>query len=176
MKKRTKILAGAAVAAIGVLAATGTVLALGGDDDAQLSGSTLDRATAAALVETGPGRVTSAEQEDDGSYELEISRPDGIEVDVHLDQDLNVVRTEPEPFDEGIGSGRSTDADDLTGELLRKATAAAQVEVPGGGVTDAEHADVTGYEVSVVGPDGIEVDLRLDDAFTVTSAIPDVDD
>jgi uncharacterized membrane protein YkoI len=181
MEKRTKIITGAAVVAVGVLAAAGTVLA--GDDGSDLDGPTLDRAREAALAETGPGRVTGAEQED-GGYELEVVRPDGVEVDVYLDRDLSVVRTDPDDDDrnddgdDGVvrGDGREVDADDLTGDVRDRAVAAATAEVPGGIVTDAEHADGPGYEVTIVRPDGAEVDVRLDEAFAVTSAVVDLDD
>jgi uncharacterized membrane protein YkoI len=89
--KRTLI----TLTAVGALAAGGTALAAGGsDDDATdlpISGSALERAKAAALADT-PGTVTETETGDEESYyEVEVTRPDGSQVDVQLDRDFNVV-------------------------------------------------------------------------------------
>ena len=90
MKKRTLII----VTAVGALAAGGTAVAASDDDDATetpISGSALERAKAAALADT-PGRVTETEVGDEESYyEVEVTRPDGSQVDVQLDRDFNVV-------------------------------------------------------------------------------------
>ena len=87
-----------AIAAIAVLAAGGAAIAGaagGGDDDATekaISGQALDRATAAALKETGGGKVTGTEAGDEeGAYEVEVTRADGSQVDVHLDKGFNVI-------------------------------------------------------------------------------------
>jgi uncharacterized membrane protein YkoI len=86
-----------AIAAVAVLAVGGTAIAgaAGGDDDATdkaISGHALDRASAAALAETGGGKVTETEVGDEeGAYEVEVTRADGSQVDVHLDKDFNVL-------------------------------------------------------------------------------------
>ena len=86
-----------AIAAVAVLAVGGTSIAgaAGGDDDATdkaISGQALDRASAAALAETGGGKVTETEVGDEeGAYEVEVTRADGSQVDVHLDKDFNVL-------------------------------------------------------------------------------------
>ena len=89
--KRTTIIA---IAAVGALAAAGTAIAAGGDDDATdraITGSALEKAKAAALANT-PGRVTETEVGDEESYyEVEVTRSDGSQVDVQLDRDFNVV-------------------------------------------------------------------------------------
>jgi uncharacterized membrane protein YkoI len=91
--KRTTIIA---IATAGALAAGGTAIAAsGGDDDdatdRAISGGALERAKAAALADT-PGRVTETEVGDEESYyEVEVTRPDGSQVDVQLDRDFNVV-------------------------------------------------------------------------------------
>ena len=90
--KRTTIIA---LTAAGALAAGGTAIAAtSGDDDATdkpISGSALAKAKAAALAEE-PGRVTETEVGDEDSYyEVEVTRPDGSQVDVQLDRDFNVV-------------------------------------------------------------------------------------
>lgn len=87
-----------AVAAIAVLAVGGAAIAGaagGGDDDATdkaITGQALDRAKAAALKQTGGGKVSGTEVGDEeGAYEVEVTRADGSQVDVHLDKGFNVI-------------------------------------------------------------------------------------
>ena len=95
MKKRILI----AALAIAALGAGGTAIAGatgGGDDgdghDKAITGSALDRASAAALQATGGGKVTETEVGDEESYyEVEVTRADDSQVDVQLDRDFNVV-------------------------------------------------------------------------------------
>jgi uncharacterized membrane protein YkoI len=91
-KKRAAIVAGVTVA----LAAAGAGMALaGGDDDptdTSITGPALQRATEAALAETGEGRVTGTEVDDeDSKYEVEVTLDDGSAVDVQLDENFAVV-------------------------------------------------------------------------------------
>jgi uncharacterized membrane protein YkoI len=85
------------VAAVAVLAIGGTAIAsaVGGDDDGSdkaITGSALDRAKAAALAHTGGGKVTETEAGDEeGAYEVEVTLPDGSQVDVHLDKSFHVL-------------------------------------------------------------------------------------
>lgn len=102
-----------AMAAVAALAAGGVAIATatgGGDDDASdtpITGSALERAGAAALEHTGGGRVTETEAGDEeGYYEVEVTRDDGSQVDVHLDRDFNVLGGEADedgPEDDGPG-------------------------------------------------------------------------
>jgi uncharacterized membrane protein YkoI len=87
-----------AIAAVAVLAVGGTAIAgaaSGGDDDGTdraITGQALDRAKAAALNATGGGKVTETEAGDEeGAYEVEVTRADGSQVDVHLDKGFNVL-------------------------------------------------------------------------------------
>jgi uncharacterized membrane protein YkoI len=91
MRKRTLI----TITTVTALAAGGTAIAAGArDDDATerpISGDALEKAKAAALADT-PGRVTGTEVGDEESYyEVEVTRPDGSQVDVQLDRDFRVV-------------------------------------------------------------------------------------
>jgi hypothetical protein len=94
MKRRTQLLiAGAAVV---VIAGTGTGIAVagaGGDDnESPITGTDLEKASAAALESTGGGRVTETEVGDEESYyEVEVTLDDGSQVDVQLDEHFNVV-------------------------------------------------------------------------------------
>jgi uncharacterized membrane protein YkoI len=92
----------AAAVVIAAAGATAAAAAAGGDDDATdraITGGALDRAKAAALADT-PGRVTETEVGDEESYyEVEVTRPDGSQVDVQLDRDFRVVGSEPDGED-----------------------------------------------------------------------------
>jgi len=97
--KRNKIIAaGAAALALG---AGGVAVAAGGGEDAAegpdvpIKGSTLDEASAAALEATGGGTVTGTEVGDEESYyEIEVTKDDGSQVDVHLDSRFNVLNAQ----------------------------------------------------------------------------------
>ncbi len=79
-----------------------------GDDDQELTGSIRDQAIDAALKATGGGTVTETEMGDDGAaYGVEVLLPDGREVEVDLDRNLNVIRQEADD-----DSNEADDADD----------------------------------------------------------------
>ena len=92
--KRMWVIAGVlALALVGGGAAI--AVATAGDDDRPLTGSDLDRASAAALEHTGGGTVIETEVGDDGAaYGVEIRLDDGSVVEVGLDQDFNVIGEE----------------------------------------------------------------------------------
>ena len=163
MKKRNTILivAGVVLAAGGA----GTALALQeqGPDQADL-----DRASQAALDAVGDGEVTDVEQDDDGTYEVEIVLPDGTETDVDLTSGFEVTRTEADDAD-----GADADAAPLDDETRSRAADAALAEVGGGTVVSVE-ADGTGYEVEIRSDDGTETDVDLDAEFQVAAS--EVDD
>ena len=93
--------------AVAVLAIGGTAIAssVGGDDDGSdraITGASLDKAKAAALAHTGGGEVTETEAGDEeGAYEVEVTMPDGSQVDVHLDKSFQVLGQEGD--DDGSG-------------------------------------------------------------------------
>lgn len=106
MRTRTKILVVAG--SITAVSIVGAGLALAGgqaDDDATdqpISGSALERASRAALVSTGGGRVTGTEVGDEESYyEVEVTLGDGRQVDVQLDEQFNVVGSEADSENDG---------------------------------------------------------------------------
>ena len=89
----------AIVAGIGAVIAggAGVAAAAGGSDstegpDEAISGDALQQASSAALAETGGGRVTGSEVGDEESYyEVEVTKDDGSQVDVQLDENFAVV-------------------------------------------------------------------------------------
>jgi uncharacterized membrane protein YkoI len=105
-RRKGTLIAGLLVAA---LATGGAAIAVAGsaDDDGTdrpIGGAALDRASAAALEHTGGGRVTETEAGDEeGAFEVEVTRADGSQVDVHLDRSFEVLGTE------GDGAGEDDD-------------------------------------------------------------------
>ena len=93
----TKIVAGAAALAALALGGAALAGATGGDDsdgaDQELTGATLERASAAALRATGGGTVNETERdsENGATYEVEVTKPNGKTVDVRLDESFGVV-------------------------------------------------------------------------------------
>lgn len=112
VKLKRGVLAAAVVAALGLggAAIAGTT---GGDDGGgkgddgsgkPITGSALDRASSVALDHAGGGRVSDTElQDEEGYYEVEVTRDDGSQVDVHLDSHFNVLNESAD--------GRGADAD-----------------------------------------------------------------
>jgi hypothetical protein len=110
MQRKTKIAIATTALAGGVVAGTAGFAAAGGADDdateAPITGTALDKATAAALEHTGGGTVTGTEVGDEESlYEVEVTLDSGGQVDVQLDESFTVVGSEDdEPGDDaGIG-------------------------------------------------------------------------
>jgi uncharacterized membrane protein YkoI len=93
--KRTKMwIAGGAAALLvaGTGAGTAAASPQGDDSEGPITGDALNKASAAALQETGNGRVTETEVGDEDSYyEVEVTLDDGSQVDVQLDRSFNVV-------------------------------------------------------------------------------------
>ncbi len=85
---------------VSISAETGEVLSVEQDDedkapDVPVTGTALERASAAALAHIGEGRVTDSEiGDEEGYYEIEIRLNNGREVDVHLDENFKVLSTE----------------------------------------------------------------------------------
>jgi uncharacterized membrane protein YkoI len=104
-----------AAAAIAGLALGGAAIAGaaggGGEDgaggDKPITGSALDKASAAALRSTGGGKVTGSEAGDEESYyQVEVTRDDGSQVDVQLDRSFHVVGSKVDRED---GGGSTSD-------------------------------------------------------------------
>ena len=92
------------VAALAALALGGSALAgaaSGGDSEAgdkseAIAGDAKARAEKAALAATGGGKVNESEldNENGATYEVEVTKPDGSQVDVRLDDSFKVVVVE----------------------------------------------------------------------------------
>ncbi len=92
MNRRTRWIAGGAVALAVIGGGTSLAIASGADDDQPLTGSALDKAGAAALEHTGGGTVVESEAGDDGAaYGVEVRLDDGSVVEVALDAKFRVI-------------------------------------------------------------------------------------
>jgi len=97
----------AAAVAVLLLVGAGVAYATGSGGDSseqQATGAGIEKAKSVALDHTNGGHVSGTEVGDEeGYYEVEVSKDDGSQVDVHLDADANVLGTEVE------GAGESED-------------------------------------------------------------------
>ena len=166
-----------ATGVIAVLATGGAAIAgaTGGDDKGEketpITGSALDRASQAALKEVGGGKVTQTEAGDEeGAYEVEVTKADGSQVDVHLDKSFAVIGAQADETDDGPDKA-------ITGAALERASQAALTKTGGGKVTETEQGDEESYyEVEVTKADGSQVDVQLDEAFNVVGTKVDHED
>ena len=107
-RRRLVIIIGAAAAAI-ALAGVGIAQAVGGSSEEPVTGPAAEQAKAAALDAAGGGTVLEVEQQDGdgaGIYEVEVQRPDGSTVEIHLDEQFQQVGT---AADDDSGSGEDED-------------------------------------------------------------------
>lgn len=177
-KLRSKRVVIPTIAAVAVLGAGGLVWSSAASDE--LTGDERDRASSAALDAVGEGKVTGTETDDEeGAYEIEVTRPDGSQVDVHLDKDYQVLSQDADDED-GDDDGRDDDGDRdaderaLSDQERTSAEKAALAEVDGT-VTDVEASDDAGeaYEVEVTAADGAEWTVELDADFKVLDSRAD---
>jgi hypothetical protein len=107
--RKLVISAGAAAlvaAGAGIAAAGGSGQDTKEGPDVAIPGDALQKAGDAALAETGGGQVTGTEVGDEESYyEVEVTRADGSQVDIQLDENFAVVGSaaDPESSDETAG-------------------------------------------------------------------------
>ena len=84
----------AAVAMFVALGGAGIAYANGGDSEEQLTGPEAQKVKSAALAAVGGGTVTEVERDDGngtGAFEVEVTRDDGSQLEVHLDGGYDVV-------------------------------------------------------------------------------------
>ena len=109
MQRRTRWIAGGAVALAVIGGSAGFAVASSGDDE-PLTGSALEQASAAALEHTGGGTVVETEVGDGGAaYGVEIRLDDGSVVEVNLDASFQVIGQEAD--DDGSGEQEGSDED-----------------------------------------------------------------
>jgi uncharacterized membrane protein YkoI len=175
-KLRSKRVVIPTIAAVAVLGVGGVVWSSAASDE--LTGKERDRAGSAALEAVGEGKVTGTETDDEeGAYEIEVTRPDGSQVDVHLDKDFQVLSQDVDDEDaDDDDTDDDRDADDraLSAQERSDAEKAALAEVDGT-VTEVEASDDPGeaYEVEVTTADGAEWTVELDGDFKVLDSHAD---
>jgi uncharacterized membrane protein YkoI len=94
---RTLVIAAGVVAMLVALGGAGIAYANGGDSEEQLTGPDAEKAKSAAIGAVGGGTVTEVERDDGngtGTFEVEVTREDGSQLEVHLDGAYNVVGQE----------------------------------------------------------------------------------
>jgi uncharacterized membrane protein YkoI len=94
---RTLVIAAAVVAMLVALGGAGIAYANGTDSEEQVTGPDAEKAKSAAIAEVGGGTVTEVERDDGngtGAFEVEVTRDDGSQLEVHLDGDYDVVGQE----------------------------------------------------------------------------------
>src|SRR3954454_16233490 len=103
MMQVTKRKVAAVIGATAVLALIGTGVAIAasnndnGAGDQPIEGAALQKASDAALAETGGGKVTETEVNDEESYyQVEVTLDDGSQVDVQLDRNFHVAGSPPD--------------------------------------------------------------------------------
>jgi len=91
----------AAVAMLLALGGAGIAYANATDSEEQLTGPDAQKAKSAAIDAVGDGTITEVERDDgdegygtSGGYEVEVTREDGTQLEVHLDGDYDVVGQE----------------------------------------------------------------------------------
>ena len=109
MERRTRWIAGGAVALAVIGGSAGFAVASSGDDE-PLTGSALEQASAAALEHTGGGTVVETEVGDGGAaYGVEVRLDDGSVVEVNLDASFQVIGQAAD--DDGSGEQEGPDED-----------------------------------------------------------------
>ena len=95
---RTLVIAAAVVAMLVALGGAGIAYANGTDSEEQVTGPDAEKAKSAAIGAVGGGGTVTEVERDDGNgtgaFEVEVTRDDGSQLEVHLDGDYNVVGQE----------------------------------------------------------------------------------
>jgi uncharacterized membrane protein YkoI len=111
---RAKMMVVVAAGAVLLLVGAGVAYATGsgGDPSEQAAGTNLDKAKSVALQEVN-GQVTGSEVGDEeGAYQIEVTRPDGTQVDVNIDKNFNVInaKADHDNVQAEDGGGDSSDS------------------------------------------------------------------
>lgn len=176
MRTRTVVITGVAAAAVVLGGATVAVAASTRSvDDQPLSGTELQKASDAALTQTGGGTVTKAETDTgaNSAYEVDVQLPDRRKVEVNLDRSYKVARVEgPKRSDDSAGPALSNAERDKAGN-------AALAKVGQGQVSEVERENEGGaaYEAEVRLNNSSEVEVQVGADFkALNQSAPEFDD
>ena len=112
--KRTIMWAVLAAAVVGAVAAGAMAVAgAGGDSEGSATGPQADKAVERALEATNGGTANAVERDSEhgGTWEVEITRTDGVTVDVRLDENYEVIMIEVDEEEAGSDDGADDEAD-----------------------------------------------------------------
>ncbi len=120
MNKKTAVISAVVVAALGgggaaIATAAGTGGSEKGKEDSSaekpITGPALKRASDIALAKVPGSKVTQTEAGDEeGAYEVEVTKPDGTEADVRLDAQFKVIAVEIDKPDGAEGADTADSA------------------------------------------------------------------
>jgi uncharacterized membrane protein YkoI len=150
-----------------------------GKTETLLTGTDAEKATAAAQAAVPGATIVRVETDADGAaYEAHVTKSDGTEATVLMDESFAVTSVEAG----GAGKGAKGDhamgphqangktEEVLTGDDAAKATAAALAASPGATIDRVEtDADGATYEAHITKADGTKATVLMDGSFTVTS-------
>ena len=94
-RKRTLVVAAVAAVVLAIGAGAGIARGVAGSDE-HVTGPAAKRAAAAAVEAAGGGKAVEIEYQDGdgaGVYEVEVHRPDGSQLEVHLNGQFQAVGT-----------------------------------------------------------------------------------
>jgi Peptidase propeptide and YPEB domain len=94
-RKRTLVVAAVAAGVLAIGAGAGIARTAGGTDE-HVTGPAAAKAAAAAVEAAGGGKAVEVEYQDGdgaGVYEVEVRRPDGTQLEVHLNGQFEPVGT-----------------------------------------------------------------------------------
>ena len=119
MQFNRKVVATAATVTAIAAGGVGVAYAVGGSDsDEPVTGPDAEKAKTAALDAVGGGKVTEIEHQDGdgaGTFEVEVQRADGSQLEVHIDDRYQPVGQEADD-DSGSESEDESGAEDESGE------------------------------------------------------------
>jgi uncharacterized membrane protein YkoI len=138
-----------------------------GSGETALTGTEAEKVTASAQSAVPDGTIIRVETDSEGVYEAHVRKADGTEVIVQVDEDYQVTGTH-EMMGRGSHGGPGMGETALTGADAEKATAAAAARFPGGTVLRVETDAGGTYEAHVRKADGTEVEVKMDEDFTIT--------
>lgn len=161
----------AAIATIGVLSISGAAVAAttSGNAPTPLTGNITDQASTAALANYPNGTLVGIQSKADGTYEAEVRKADGTEVEVELDEAFKVTGTHADEMGgrgdrdgRGGGIGRGVDTAALAktlGVTEAKLQAALQATH---GTKDADKGDRAAAIAKALGATTSDVQSVLD--------------
>lgn len=121
---RKRLSAGLIVIAVIGIVAAGAMAVASSDSEGGVTGQEADRAVKAALEATGGGTANEVERDSEhgATWEVEVTKPDGVTVDVRLDEDFDLLLIEGDEEEPGGDDGDEredegdVDEDDGTGK------------------------------------------------------------